>query len=294
MTLREALAAGRKALAAHRCGDSHPDRETELFLEKASGLSREAILASPEKRLTSAQAGLFRSCLRRRLRHEPTAYIVGTAWFRGREFLVSPATLVPRPATESLAETAVAVIARHPGMTVIDVGTGSGCIALALAAETAAARIIGLDASPAALKVAKKNTGRAGTAGRIAFRRSDLLSGLKKTDLPRNGAVLVVANLPYLPSAMIPGLEPEVRDHEPAAALDGGADGLDLCRRLVEQAAVRLPSADLHLVLEILPRQYRPLLAFAQKKFPGLRAEKIFNLSGTCVGASLASGCAAA
>ena len=293
MTLREALIIGRKELSGHRCPDSDPDREAELFLCRAAGLSREAALAAPEAELSGAQQKHFLAYIKRRLAHEPAAYIVGTAWFQGREFSVSPATLIPRPATETVADAAAAACARHPLALVLDVGTGSGCVAVYLAAAFPEARVIGLDVAAAALKTARRNAAAHRVGRRATFRRSDLLAGLSRTDAAPGRAVVIAANLPYLPSAIISGLAPEVRDFEPRIALDGGPDGLDLCRRLIGQAADRFAGADLHLVLELLPEQYAPLAAFARKKIPGLKAGRILNLSGICVGAALRRGCAA-
>lgn len=291
MTLREALAAGRTSLNGHRCSDSDPGREAELFLEKASGLSREAILTSPELELTAPQAELFMSYVARRGRHEPTAYVAGTAWFLGREFAVSPATLIPRPATEIIFDAALAACRRHVQAAVFDVGAGSGCLAVSLAAALPLAEVTALDISPAALEIARKNAAAHGLGGRVSFRPADLLAGLDIGTAHPDRATVIVANLPYLPTAMIAGLDREIKDFEPVSALDGGADGLDLCRRLIGQAAELFAGRDLHLILELLPEQYGPLAAFAQKKIPGLKAEKISNLSGVCVGAALSAYC---
>jgi len=292
MTLRQALLFGQKILASHDCHDSDPPREAELLLGRATGLNVETILARPETKLSAVQARLFKSYLRRRLRHEPAAYIVGTAWFRGLEFAVTPATLIPRPATETIVETALAVGERHPDAAVFDVGTGSGCIAVTLARSLPKTEIVATDASGAALKTARKNAVLHGVGKRIAFHQADLLSNIKGTDINTGRATLIVANLPYLPTGLITGLAPEVRDHEPATALDGGADGLDHYRRLFDQTAALLAYSDVHLVLELLPEQYRPLVALAKKKLPDIQAGKIVGMSGVCVGADLRSACA--
>jgi release factor glutamine methyltransferase len=178
------------------------------------------------------------------------AYITGTREFYGRPFRVTPAVLVPRPETEGLVEEALRLVSgdgRGPatgaGLRVVDVGTGSGCLAITLALEWPAAAVTATDVSPDALAVAAENAARLGAA-RIDFRRTNLLDGLPgRFDL-------VVSNPPYIALADRASLPPDVRDHEPAAALYGGEDGLDVVRGLVAAAAARL-APNGYLVMEI-------------------------------------------
>jgi len=291
MNLRQALILGQKNLRTHVCAGSDPAREAELFLSRAAGLTREAILASPEFGLNGKQERLFRTMLDRRRKHEPVAYIVGTAMCRGLEFEVDRHTLVPRPATESIIDAALAACSLHPDAAVIDVGTGSGCVAIALAKEMPKARVLAVDTSAAALKIARRNASLNRVAARLAFKKGDLLLPLRKLAFGRKKAIIIAANLPYLPTAAIAGLEPDIRSFEPVTALDGGRDGLDLCRRLIDQAALFWPGRDIHVAMELLPEQYGPIGDHARKKIPGIRTEKIMNLAGVCVGAAMRSAC---
>ncbi len=166
-------------------------------------------------------------------RHEPLAHVLGWTEFRGRRFLCDARALVPRPETEELVGLALADRAwERPPLRVADVGTGTGCIAITLALERPAARVTAVDASPGALALARANAAALGAARRVRFREGDLLGAFGPARFD-----LVVANLPYVPSAELRGLDRTVRDYEPRAALDGGADGLDLVRRLLPQAA---------------------------------------------------------
>ncbi len=177
----------------------------------------------------------FEALVARRGRREPVARIVGRREFWGLDFEVTPAVLVPRPESELLVETALARLGdRNAAWAVADVGTGSGCLSVALARELPRARVVATDISPDALAVARRNAERHGVAERVAFRRADLLDGLT------GPFDLIVSNPPYVPDAVIDTLAPEVRWHEPAAALRGGPDGLDTVRRLAAAAADRL------------------------------------------------------
>ena len=180
------------------------------------------------------------------MRREPLAYVLGSREFYGLDFRVTPAVMVPRPETETLVEEALAwARARSAPITVADVGTGSGCIVVSLAVHLPDARFLATDVSPAALAVAEENARRHGVAGRVRLLPGHLLE-------PLPGPVdLVVANLPYIPRGRIDSLQPEVRDHEPREALDGGPDGTDLLRPLLRQAGAYLrPGAALMLEID--------------------------------------------
>lgn len=195
-------------------------------------------------------AGVFETLVRRRERREPTGYIIGHREFWNLDMEVTPGVLVPRPETEFLVEEVLSLLSPPPGdpgdapgsaaaaapvrARIADVGTGSGCLAVAIARWLPAAEVVAIDASEEALAVARRNAERHDVARRMQFFEADLLAGVPG---PFDA---VVSNPPYVPEPDIPGLQPEVRDHEPLQALVGGADGLDVIRRLVPQAAAAL------------------------------------------------------
>jgi len=191
-------------------------------------------------------ADAFARTIERRARREPVAYILGTREFYSRTFLVTPEVLVPRPETELVVEEALAAIRQPPSQArplVVDVGTGSGCLAITIALEAHDARVIATDTSAAAINVARQNATRL-DAAHITFMERDLLDGL--TERPN----VIVSNPPYVPEGDRASLEPEVREFEPAAALFAGPDGLDVIRVLVPAAAERLAAGG-WLVFEI-------------------------------------------
>jgi len=215
-----------------------------------------------------AQAARFEEAATRLLRHEPVQYVLGETEFHGLPFAVSPAVLVPRPETELLVETAASWIAARGGrgLRLLDVGTGSGCIAVTLAKLFPACEVTALDCSPAALAVAEGNARRHGVA--VRFLASDLFSAVADETFD-----LIASNPPYIPSAECDTLSPTVRDHEPRLALDGGRDGLDVISRLAAGARQRLhlPGA---LVLEIGDGQAESVLA-CLKRLPTPPAARV-------------------
>nr|WP_230975492.1 peptide chain release factor N(5)-glutamine methyltransferase [Acetobacter garciniae] len=210
-------------------GVESPRREARLLLQHALGLSAEQMLARSARE--SVPASLFLSWLERRARHEPFAYITGSKGFWSLDLAVSGASLVPRADTETLVE---CVLEHCPDQTralsVLDLGTGSGCLLLAVLAEYPAAWGIGIDINPKAAALARSNAERSGLAGRAAMLAGEwtqALAGHARFDV-------VVSNPPYIPTQDLDTLMPEVREHEPVAALDGGADGLDAYRVLCQ------------------------------------------------------------
>ena len=203
---------------------------------------------------------------------EPLPYVLGRWHFYGREFAVTPAVLIPRPETETLVEHALAWLRAHPDRRrVTDVGTGSGALAVTLAAEKPAVRVTATDISPAALEVARRNARRHSVADRIAFVETDLLTALA-------GAFdLIVANPPYIPIAELANLP--VAQHEPREALDGGADGLATIRRLLAQAQTRLAAGGA-LMLEIAASQGGAARAAALEAFPASKVVVHPDLAG--------------
>jgi release factor glutamine methyltransferase len=171
---------------------------------------------------------------------------------------------------------------KQPAPLVVDVGTGSGCIAVTLAAELPQAKVLATDSSAAALKIARANARRHGVAKRVRLVKADLLP-LRISASPPLRISAVIANLPYLPTRDLAKLSPDIRLHEPRTALDGGRDGLEPYRHLIKKLR-HWPSPPAHLFLEILPGQYRPLAAIVTKNFPSAVCRKITNPAGVRVG----------
>ncbi len=219
MRVADALSAATDALAAAGVPEARLD--AELLLAAASGRGRASLIADPGAGIEPAAGRRFGELVRRRLRREPLAYIVGTKGFRRIELAVDRRVLVPRPETELLVEVA---LERRPAR-VLDVGTGSGAIALAVADELPAVEVVATDTSPAALEVARANAARLGLADRVRFEAGSVPEG--------ESFDLVLANLPYVAERDWAGLEPEVTRWEPREALLAGADGLDAYRELL-------------------------------------------------------------
>jgi release factor glutamine methyltransferase len=233
-SVREALRRGASRLEA--AGIERARVDAEWLLADVLGVSRGRLGLESGRRLDAAAAARYAALLRRRLAREPLQHIVGTQAFRTLSVRVSPAALVPRPETELLAEWALELLPPAPAPLVVDVGTGTGCIACALAAERPDARVIALDVSASAVGLARQNVLALGLGARVSVVGSDLFTALDAAVR----ADLVVANPPYLPTAIIPTLSPEVARFDPRQALDGGADGLELIRRLASEAPARL------------------------------------------------------
>jgi release factor glutamine methyltransferase len=224
-SVEQLLRAGTESLAA--AGIERPRSEARVLLEAATGRSRTTLLAAPERPVAASDGQRYRGWLDRRARREPVAYILGRAEFWSLTFAVGPGVLVPRPETETLVEAALRAFPdRGRPLRVLDLGVGSGCLLLTLLFCFANARGVGTDTSDEALACARLNTERLGVGARAELRAADWHAGL---DGPFD---VVVANPPYIPSAEIATLEPEVSRFEPRAALDGGADGLDAYRAI--------------------------------------------------------------
>jgi release factor glutamine methyltransferase len=202
--------------------------DAELLAAHAFGMSRIELYAHFDRPLAAAELASYRDLVSRRLAGEPVAYLLGHKEFWSLDLLVDSRVLIPRPDSETLVEEALDRFA-GPGGRIADVGTGSGALALALAKERPEAQVFATDISPEALAVARANAERLGLA--VTFWQGDLDQAL----VPAGRFELIVANLPYIPSAEIDGLSADVRS-EPRQALDGGADGLALLRRLIEAA----------------------------------------------------------
>jgi release factor glutamine methyltransferase len=222
--IREALTAATDALRA--IGVEDPRLDAEVMLAEATGHDRAALIADPAIGLPPAAARRFGEMVRRRLRREPVAYIVGRKGFRQLEIAVDPRVLIPRPETELLVEIA---LEREPA-TLLDVGTGSGAIGLAAASELPDCEVTATDTSGDALEAAQANAHRLGLGDRIRF--------LPGTLPPEEDFELILANLPYVAEPDWSSLQPEVAEWEPREALVSGADGLDAIRALIPRVEV--------------------------------------------------------
>jgi len=211
--------------------------DAELLLGCALGMSREELMIAATRKVSVAESDRYEDLLRRRLNREPLAYITGQQEFWSLGFLVSCDVLVPRPETETLVERALkhlAAINNREAPRILELGTGSGAIAVALASELPQAEIVATEIAPAALQIARRNASRNGVSNAIRFLQGDLFTALDQ-ELEKEFD-LIVSNPPYIPRGEIVHLEAEVSRWEPRAALDGGVDGLDFYRRIIEEA----------------------------------------------------------
>ena len=225
MTLGDLLTDGAVRLA--KAGIDGAAREVRLLLQAAAGIPIATQIAFPERTIEIAAAARFDVLLERRARREPMAHILGQREFWSLAFKVTADTLDPRPDSETLVQAVLDQLPdRSAALRLIDFGTGTGCLLLALLHELPNATGAGVDVSAAALAVATENANALGLAQRTSFHRSDWDDGLA------SGFDIVLSNPPYIPSEDIAGLQPEIASYEPRLALDGGPDGLDAYRRL--------------------------------------------------------------
>jgi release factor glutamine methyltransferase len=215
-------------------GIESPRLDAEVLLAHCLATSRTQLFIDMQKPLAGPELARFREMVRRRRNREPVAYLRGEREFFGRNFRVDARVLVPRPDTEALVEVALARTAHISlSMRALDLCTGSGCVAITLGRERPTARVVATDTSADALAVARENALRLG-AYNVAFGQADLFEGIE------GEFDVITANPPYIPSAEVATLAPDVALHEPRLALDGGSDGLVLVRRILEGAARRL------------------------------------------------------
>jgi release factor glutamine methyltransferase len=252
----EALQSGIATLEASS-ESAHAD--ALLLLSHVAKRSRESLVAHPEAALTLDQVREFAAFCARRRSGIPMAYLLGSAGFYGREFLVNQSVLVPRPETEHLVEEALRFIG-DPGTRILDVGTGSGAIACAIAAE-GGARVDATDVSSDALEVARENARRLGLIDRVRFYHGDLAKPVRNERYD-----VIVANLPYVPAADLPK-PPDPTSFEPKLALDGGSDGLKLYRRLLLQIQPMLNPKSL-LLFEAAPPTIQKLKELVHSRLP--------------------------
>jgi release factor glutamine methyltransferase len=226
-TARELLGAARKRLVS--CAVDNPTLDARLLLQAAAGLDHATLAADPEISIASGAVMMFEGFIGRRCAGEPVSRILGIREFYGRDFAVTPAVLDPRPDTETVIDACLEILAGKSKPRLLDLGTGSGAIAVTLLCEIAEARATGADISAAALDVARGNAEQLGVAARFETHHGNWLDGIAgRFDL-------IVSNPPYIPGGAIAGLAAEVREHDPRLSLDGGPDGLEAYRRIARQ-----------------------------------------------------------
>jgi len=221
-----------------QAGVKSPQVDVEWLIADLLSCNRSEIPLHAQTDLTAEDLDRFSRRVEQRTRREPLQHILGTANFFGYDFQVSAEVLIPRPETEVLVELALEFLVHLPNPSVFDLGTGSGCIALSLAKRCSKASIIGSDVSREALALARANAISLGILDQVEFRHADGLAALAKG----KQVDLILSNPPYIPTAKIDTLEPEVRDHDPRLALDGGADGMQFYRLLADEGQSHLKS----------------------------------------------------
>jgi len=258
-------------------GIEEPELTAEVLLRHVLQLDRAYLFLRLPDQLSDEQAVAYQDLLARRIRHTPTAYLTGRREFYSMSLAVGRGVLIPRPETEHVVEAALdvarAMLGTSSRVTLVDVGTGSGAIALAVAKQLPALRVLATDLSPAALAVAGLNAKRLRLAGRVTFLGGDLLTPLTKQ------VEIITANLPYIPTAVWAALPPEIRDHEPRAALDGGDDGLRVIDRLLAQVPAHLAPGGV-VILEMQYDQATALTALVAERLPGAAVAILPDLAG--------------
>lgn len=244
-TIAGALAAATRRLV--QSGIDEPRRDAQILLAAIIGRDRTHLILRSEELLTDDAAMRFRDAITRRAGGEPVQYIIGRQEFFGLDFAVTSAVLIPRPETESIVEAALELSDAAQPFLFCDVGTGSGCITIALLHHRPLAHAVALDVSPAALAVARSNARRYDVAGRFTSIASDVFDALQ-AGIQR--FAIIVSNPPYIDADEVLTLQREVRDHEPRSALTPGGDGLAIVRRLLAESPAHLARSG-HLIFEI-------------------------------------------
>ncbi len=264
--------AGRDRLA--EAGFDTPGLDAQLLAEQALELSRLDLTLREREPVSEDAAARFASALERRLKGEPVARIVGRKGFYGLDFALGAETLVPRPETELLVDLALAAVRARDAARLLDLGTGTGCIAISVLANASDAKAVATDLSGAALAVARDNAARIGVGARLALRQGAWFAALEPDEM----FDVIVSNPPYIAHDDIAGLETEVREHDPMMALDGGPDGLDPYRVIVGEGPAHLSPGGL-LAVEIGAGQGEDVSAlFARAGF--MRIEVLRDLAG--------------
>ncbi len=231
-------------------GSDTPRLEAEILLAHARHCPRIQLYVQYNEPLSEEERGVMRDLVRRRAQSEPVAYLVGHREFFGLNFRVTPDVLIPRPETETLVLELITAAKQHPGARILDVGTGSGCIAVSAAVNVPDATVTAIDINPPALDVARENAARHGVAERIRFLEGDLFAPVKPAELFE----VIVSNPPYVADGEMETLPADIRLHEPAIALRAGPQGLDVITRLIATASAHLTPGGM-LLFEIAPEQ---------------------------------------
>ena len=239
--------------------------EAELLIRHVTGIDRAALFADPDRTITVAESQQLDMLLARRCKREPLPYIMGHWEFYGLDYIVNDSVLIPRPETETLVDeallNALPTVQGNRPITIADVGTGTGCVAISLAKRLPHATVVATDLSADALAVAKQNVERHNAQSQVRLVECDLLAGAE-------GPIdIIVSNPPYLPDDDISTLQPEVATYEPRFALVGGTDGLSIIKRLLKQAS-KLLSPNGAVMLEFNPPQTEALLSIARSIWP--------------------------
>lgn len=239
LTLAKVTAEATRRL--REAGIDSPARDGRILVAAAMGLEAHQLISRPEMPVGPAELAQVNRFIERRLAREPVSRILGSRGFYGREFEISPATLDPRPESETIIEAAIELVGSGAAVNdsplrILDVGTGSGCLLVTLLAELPRSTGLGTDISAAALEVAQRNAHRHGVAFRAEWKLARSLNGIT------GPFDLLVVNPPYIPTDTIGELDPEVRDYDPWTALDGGADGLDVYRELARDLVRVVPN----------------------------------------------------
>lgn len=273
-TYRELYEEGRRILEQAGLPDAALD--ARFLLEEVCGTNLQTLLVFPEKKVTEEEVNQYRAFIQRRKDREPTAMILGEWDFMGLTFRLNKSTLIPEQDTEVLVETALEELKRRglgeAPLRILDLCTGSGCILLSLLHELRNAGGLGTDLSEEALEAARENAVRLGLQERAAFRQGDLWEpvGDERFDL-------IVSNPPYVPTEVIPTLEPEVRCGEPYAALDGGEDGLVFYRRIMRKAAGHLKPSGIIIVESGFDEAPQIVALMQDQKLRGIRTVKDYG-----------------
>ncbi len=264
-------------LALREAGIDEAPLEAEVLVRHVAGIDRAALYADHDRTITDTESQRLAELLARRLQREPLPYIMGHWGFYGLDYIVNNSVLIPRPETEILVEEALIAAlpmaqGNHP-ITIADVGTGSGCVAISLARRLPHASVVATDVSVGALAVARQNIEQHNAQNQVRLVECDLLSGVE-------GPIdIIVSNPPYIPDGDISRLQPEVANYEPQVALVGGTDGLAIIRRLLEQAS-KLLSPNGTVMLEFNPPQSEALLSIARSIWPDAEPRVVKDLAG--------------